>query len=430
MSRVVITGMGVVAPIGVGLAAFEAGLRQARSGGATIRRFDAATFPRRAACEVDDAALAPHLDALDPADRAWLATDRKALLLAVAARMAVADAGPDATPPFARGLSFGPGIDYVDFDRSLSPTPDALGALPFQTVSRPAFMRVLDAASRPTRMPFDGPAGWAARRLGFRGPRAVNIGACAAGAMAIGEGLRMVRSGRVPVVLAAGFDSMISPLGVMGFSLLGALSGRHDRPAEASRPFDVTRDGFVPGEGAGALILEDLDHALARGARIYGELAGYGASVDAYKPTAPEPGGRGAAIALRNALADARMAPEEVGYVNAHGTGTPLNDQTETRALKAVLGAHAHRIPVSSTKSQIGHLVAGAGAVELVAGLLAMNGGFVPATINLHHPDPECDLDYVPNEPRAHRFDAFLSNSFGFGGQNGCLAVRRWKEPA
>ena len=426
--RVVVTGLGVVSPVGVGLAAFEAGLRAGRSGGRTIRRFEATTFPRRAACEVDDAALEAHAAGLDAVERAWLATDRKALLLAVAARMATTDAGASlaATPPLTRALSFGPGIDYVDFDRSLTADADPLGALPFAEVSRPAFMRVLDGAGRPTRMPFDGPAGWAAASLGFRGPRLVNIGACAAGSMAIGEGFRLVRAGRAPVVLAAGFDSMISPLGVMGFTILGALSSRHDEPATASRPFDVTRDGFVLGEGAGALLLEELDHALARGARIYGELAGYGASVDAWKPTAPEPEGRGAALAMSRALGDAGLAPEAIGYVNAHGTGTPLNDATETRAIKAVLGAHARRIPVSSTKSQIGHLVAGAGAVELVASLLAMNGGFVPPTINLHAPDPECDLDYVPHVSRAWAFDAFLSNSFGFGGQNACLAVRRW----
>ncbi len=426
--RVVVTGMGVVSPVGVGLAAFEAGLRLGRSGGRTIRRFTADTFPRRAACEVDDAELEPFAAALDPADRAWLATDRKALLLAVAAEMAARDAGPwlPSSPPVARGLSFGPGIDYVDFDRSLASDADPLGELPFADVSRPAFMRVRDAGGRPTRMPFDGPAGWVAARLGFRGPRVVNIGACAAGAMAIGEGFRMVRTGRVPVAMVAGFDSMISPLGVMGFSILGALSSRHDEPARASRPFDVTRDGFVPGEGAGALMLEDLTHALARGARIYGELAGYGASVDAYKPTAPEPEGRGAALAIAGALADSGLAPAAIGYINAHGTGTPLNDATETRAIKAVFGDLARRIPISSTKSQIGHLVAGAGAVELVAGLLAMRGGFVPPTINLHAPDPDCDLDYVPHVAREWAFDAFLSNSFGFGGQNACLAVRRW----
>ena len=380
--RVVVTGMGVVAPIGVGLAAFEAGLRDGRSGTRLVRHWASETFPNRLAGEVDEAALAAALAALAPDDRRRLAGDRKARLAA--------------TGPFERALSFGPGED-----------PDCLRG---------------SAEGSATQRPFDLGAAWAATRLGFRGPRLVNIGACAAGAMAIGEGLRLVRSGRVRVALVGGHDAIASPVGVMGFSILGALSSRHDEPQAASRPFDVSRDGFVPGEGAGMLVLEDLAHALARGARIHGELAGYGASCDAYKPTAPEPSGRGAALAIAGALADAGWAPGRVGYVNAHGTSTPLNDLTETRALKAVLGAHAHRIPVSSTKSQIGHLVAGAGAVELVACFLAMNGGFVPPTINLRTPDPECDLDYVPGVARAHAFDAFLSDSFAFGGQNACLA--------
>ncbi len=397
--RVVVTGMGVVAPIGVGQAAFEAGLRAGRSGTRLVRHWASDTFPNRLAGEVDDAAVEAVLTGLAPADRARLAGDRKARFAAAAALEAIADAGPalfDATTAFERALSFGPGED-----------PDCLRG---------------SAVGTSTQAPFDLGAAWVAARLGFRGPRLVNIGACAAGAMAIGEGLRLVRSGRVKVALVGGHDAIASPVGVMGFSILGALSSRHDEPHAASRPFDVTRDGFVPGEGAGMLVLEDLEHALARGARIHGELAGYGASCDAYKPTAPEPSGRGASLAIAGALADAGWAPTRVGYVNAHGTSTPLNDLTETRALKAVLGEHARRIPVSSTKSQIGHLVAGAGAVELVACFLAMNGGFVPPTINLHTPDPDCDLDYVPHVARAWAFDAFLSDSFAFGGQNACLA--------
>jgi 3-oxoacyl-[acyl-carrier-protein] synthase II len=402
--RVVVTGMGVASPIGVGLPALLEGLRTARSGTRLIQNFASGTFPNRLGGEIDDVDLAAA--PLTAEERAYLAKDRKALLAAIATLEAIQDAGPtlfDRTTPFQRALSFGPGEN-----------PDCLRSL-------------ADARQTPYQMPFDGAAVWAAGKYHLAGPRAVNIGACAAGAMAIGEAFRWVRAGRAPVALAGGHDAIASPLGVMGFSILGALGSHHDQPTRASRPFDVTRNGFVPGEGAGILVLEDLEHALARGARIHGEITGYGASLDAYRPTAPEPEGRGAGQAMRKALQQAGWAPEAVQYVNAHGTSTPLNDKTETLAIKQVLGAHAYKIPVSSTKSQIGHLVAGAGAVELIATLMAMNGGFVPATINLTTPDPDCDLDYVPGSVRPYAFDRFISNSFAFGGQNACIAAARYR---
>jgi 3-oxoacyl-[acyl-carrier-protein] synthase II len=422
--RVVVTGMGVVSPIGIGLQELAAGLRAGRSGARPFQNFDGATFPNRLGCEVDETDLYAHGQRIDAESRAWLASDKKAYMAAIATDLAVAMAGDPfaGSAPHRRALSYGPGIDYVDMIRSLAPTPDPRGPLPIHD----AYWRIHDRAGQPTRMPFDGPSIWAARRHGIQGPRLTNIGACAAGAMAVGEGWRLVRSGMADVVLAGGFDSMISPLGVMGFSLLGALSSRHEEPTRASRPFDVTRDGFVPGEGAGVLVLEPLERALARGAKVYGELTGYGASLDAYRPTAPEPEGRGAALAMKMALRTAGWTPEDVQYVNAHGTSTPLNDKTETNAIKHVLGAHAYKIPVSSTKSQIGHLVAGAGAVELIVGLVAMNEGFLPATINLQHPDPECDLDYVQGAVRELVYDRFLSNSFAFGGQNACIAAARY----
>lgn len=407
MTRVVVTGMGVVAPIGVGLEAFAAALRAGTSGTSIAQHWPSATFPNRLAAEVADDMLAPALMPLGALDAAWLAADRKALLGAAAVAMAIADAqlgpGPDR---FRRAVCLGPGEN-----------PDAL---------RAGAARQAGADLAPSGLPFDALARWTAARHGFAGPSASNIGACAAGAMAIGEALGWLRRGKADVVLAGGFDAICSPVGCMGFSILGALSARHDDPTRASRPFDVNRDGFVPGEGAGMLVLETLDHALARGARIYAELSGYGASLDAYRPTAPEPTGRGASLAMRRALADAGWAPTAVGYVNAHGTSTPLNDRTETLAIKQVLGDHAYNIPVSSTKSQIGHLVAGAGAVELIAGILAMHGGFFPPTINHVTPDPDCDLDYVARAARAGHFDRFLSNSFAFGGQNACLAASRF----
>lgn len=422
--RVVVTGMGAVTAIGIGAEAFTEGLRTGRSAIRLLSHFDAGTFPNRLAAEIDDSSLEPSLERLSAGERAWLACDRKALLVAIATDLAMEDAGAIAAAPFDRGVSFGPGIDYADFARSLRATPDPQAALPVRT----SFWGIRDDGGQPTRIPFDAPTRWASDRYGFKGSLLTNIGACAAGAMAVGEAFRQVRRGSAQVMLAGGFDSMINPLGLMGFSLLGALSGRTADPARASRPFDIARDGFVPGEGAGVLVLESLEHARGRGARIYAEIAGYGASMDAHRPTAPAPGGRGAAMAMRRALDEAGWAPEQVDYVNAHGTSTPLNDPAETQAIKHALGAHATRIPVSSTKSQIGHLVAGAGAVELIGSILSMNAGFVPPTLNLDHPDPACDLDYVPHVSRPLQFERLLSNSFGFGGQNACIAASRYED--
>jgi 3-oxoacyl-[acyl-carrier-protein] synthase II len=249
--------------------------------------------------------------------------------------------------------------------------------------------------------------------------------ACAAGTQAIGDAARWIRSGAADLVLCGGADSELYPMGLASFCLLGALSTRNDDPPRASRPFDAGRDGFVLGEGAGVLVLEELGHALARGARIRAEVAGFGSACDAYRVTDPHPDGEGAFLAMRRALEEARLRPDQIGYVNAHGTSTVANDRAETRALRRLLGEAAPRVPVSSTKSMIGHLTVAAGAVEAIATVLTLESGTIPPTINLEGQDPDCDLDYVPNAARRARVEAALSNSFAFGGQCASLVLAR-----
>jgi 3-oxoacyl-[acyl-carrier-protein] synthase II len=269
--------------------------------------------------------------------------------------------------------------------------------------------------------------GHIAMRFGARGPNYATTSACASGAHAIGDAVLHIRDGRQDVMLAGGAEAPICLLGVGGFTAMRALAtGFNEEPTRASRPFDRRREGFVVSEGAGMLVLEALEHAQARGAGILGEVAGFGANCDAYHMTQPSPGGEGAAECMVQALTDAGIRPDEVGYVNAHGTGTPYNDEAETAAIKRVFGEYAARLPVSSTKSMTGHLLGAAGAVEAIYTVLAVARGVVPPTINLDDPDPACDLDYVPHRARAASFDAALSNSFGFGGTNVCLAVRRF----
>jgi 3-oxoacyl-[acyl-carrier-protein] synthase II len=263
-----------------------------------------------------------------------------------------------------------------------------------------------------------------AMEMGFTGPNVCIVTACAAGAHGVGEGYRYIVDGLADVCLAGGTEAVITPLSMAGFAQMGALS-RHPDGARASRPFDAERDGFVLSEGACVLVLEEAERAAARGARVYAELAGYGASADAYHITAPEPQGTGAVLAIEAALADAGEAPEAVDYINAHGTSTPLNDASETRAVKKVFGDHAHKVPISSTKSMTGHMLGAAGAVEAAVAALAVAEGVVPPTTNYETPDPDCDLDYVPNEARKVDVRFALSNSFGFGGQNAVLALRR-----
>ncbi len=397
MRRVVVTGLGPVTPIGIGIESLVDGLCCSRNGVGPITHFDASTYPSRFAAEVKG--VSPRAILGDEAGEALLA-DRKVALAVLAARLAVVDAfwEPRLPRKFAL-LSLGVGLEVLLLDHLVE---DPGGE---------HFLRVpLDRAPREV-----------SRRFLTLGPIVTHVSACVAGSQAIGHAFRAIRRGEFDLALAGGTDSMINPMGLGGFSLLSALSTRNERTA--CRPFDRRRDGLVLGEGAAVLVLEEREHALRRGAHIHAEILGYGTTLDAHHVTAPPQDGEGAARAIRAALRDARVAPEAIDYVNAHGTSTPQNDPAETKAIKAALGARAREIPVSSTKSQIGHTISAAGAIEAVVTVLALERGIVPPTINLEEPDAECDLDHVPGTAREAKLRVALSNSFGFGGQNAILVL-------
>jgi 3-oxoacyl-[acyl-carrier-protein] synthase II len=408
--RVVITGMGVVSSIGLGAERFWRALKAGETNIDRISLFDPTPYSSQLAGEVRD---------FNPGD--WIDTKearrmaRFSLFAVAAARMALEDAELtiDDSNAGRVGVYLGTGIG------SLGAITDEHLVLQQRGPSRvsPFFI--------PAMLPNMG-AAQVSRLFGAKGYNSTTVTACAASTQAIGEGLETVRRGAADVMLVGGSDASICALGLAGFCALRALSTRNDDPRRASRPFDVQRDGFVPGEGAAILVIESLEHARARGARVYVELAGYGASADAFHVVAPDPDGDGAARAMQTALDDAGMRPEEIDYINAHGTSTPLNDVTETRAIKRVYGDQAYRMAISSTKSMIGHLLGASGALEAVATVMAMTSGFIHPTINLEEPDPECDLDYVPVSGRAARVRGAMSNSFGFGGQNACLAFKEY----
>ena len=341
--------------------------------------------------------------------------------------------GSDAVDPERLGVVVGAGgMGPTDLDLLMAQAQATIDAARDGAQGQwdiPTFVRIFTERTNPLA-PLRGLPNLAAAHVAIqhdaRGPNATITTACCAGTQAIGEGLRLIQRGDADVVLAGGTDAAVNPVSVLGFSLIGALSRRNEDPVGASRPFDRDRDGFVIGEGAGFVVLERESFARARQARVLAELAGYGATCDAYRITDERPDAAGATRAIELSLRDGDLAPGDIGYINAHGTGTRMNDVTETLAIKRSLGAHAAGVPVSSTKSMIGHLLAGAGAVELAATLIGMNEGFLPPTINLDAPDSECDLDYVPHVARAASPSAALSTSFGFGGQNACLAIRRW----
>jgi 3-oxoacyl-[acyl-carrier-protein] synthase II len=406
MRRVVVTGMGVVSPLGVGIDAFWDGLVHGRSGVRRITRFDPAPYPSQIAGEVPDFDATAHLPRRD-----IVRTDTFIQYALIAAQAALKDSGVKIDGQNERvGVSIGTGM----------------GGVPLLLSSYDLLLREGMAAMSAYALPGSLPnmaAGWVSMRTLARGPLFTPTTACAASTQAVGDAFRAIQRGDADVMLAGGADALIHPLVVAGFASIRALSTRNDEPARASRPFDKDRDGFVLAEGAGVLILEAFEPARARGARIYAEVLGYGLSADAHHPTASS--SDGPARAMRLALADARLAPEAVEYVNAHGTSTELNDQHETEAIKAVFGDHARRLAVSSIKSMTGHLVGAAGGVEAIATALALHHGILPPTINYTTPDPACDLDYVPNQARRAPIRVAMSNSFAFGGTNAILVLGR-----
>ncbi len=423
--RVVITGMGLIAPTGLSVAELFASQVAGRSGVRTITLFDAHTFPTRIAAEVtgfDIGAFVP-----DP-ERYWHC-DRGTLFALAAARQAVAEAGlaPGRDDPTRRGVyaaAEGGGGHFSSLVRATARAVTDSGSIDtgrFFRAARAQFHAPAELEQEAERM-----AGHLAAEFEFDGPNMTCQTACAAAAQAIGESAELIRAGEADVMLAGGAQSMIHPYGVTGFCRLTALSKRNDAAERASRPFDRDRDGFVLGEGAGFVILEEAEHARRRGATVLAELTGYGTTADAYRMTDPPPDGRGAAAAMRLALRDAGLNPDQIGYVNAHGTSTPVGDAAESRAIRTVFGPAADRVAVSSSKSMIGHLVAAGGGVELPICVMALRNGVLPPTINYETPDPDCDLDYVPNHARDVAVDHVMSNNFGFGGQNVSLIVSRW----
>lgn len=424
--RVVVTGMGMITPVGLDVSSTWQALREGRGGVGPITLFDAGTFATRIAAELKDFKLSAELGA-DAAQ--WGRHGRNTKIALAVAAQAIRDSGLFEGREIDRarfGVYLGSGEGEADFPRFVDLIHHSLDGPRVDTrlfTSRGA--KALDPLLESEQEPGT-PAGHVARAFGAKGPNLSCLTACSASAQAIGEAAEWIRNGSVDLMLAGGIHSMIHPLGLTGFILLTAMSTRNDDPARASRPFDRDRDGFVIGEGGGMLVLESLEHARARGAIIHGEIAGQASTADAFRLTDSHDEGRGAVASMRQALTDAVLNPEDVDYVNAHGTSTKVNDSVETAALKRALGDHARRVPISSTKSMTGHLIAAGGAVEAITCLLAIRDGVVPPTVNLDHPDEDCDLDYVPHKARPVTVDVAMSNSFGFGGQNTTLVLRRF----
>jgi 3-oxoacyl-[acyl-carrier-protein] synthase II len=426
--RVVITGMGAVTPLGYTVKELYENQLAGRSGVDFIKRFDASTFPTRFAAELKGFNLAAFVK--DTAR--WKYAGLNAHFAAAATQQALQDADLIENSRVDRtrvGVYLGCGEGVQDFPHtttlisaSYAPGNNSIDAARFVTLGIEKFNPLTEFEQEMHTTPAH-----LAAHFDLEGPNYNCLTACAASTQALGEAMEMIRHGEADVMASGGSHSMIHPFGVTGFNLLTALSTHNDDPKKASRPFDLTRSGFVLGEGAGMLILEELEHAKKRGAHIHAELTGYGSTADAFRLTDSHPEGRGAIACMQNALKDARLNPDAIGYINAHGTSTQVNDRVETVAIKQVFGPQAYKTPISSSKSMIGHLIAAAGAVELITSILAIQRGVLPPTINYVTPDPDCDLDYIPNTPREKRVDHVLSNSFGFGGQNASLIVSRFR---
>ncbi len=413
--RVVVTGIGLITPLGNDVQSTWDALLAGRSGAARITHFEPTDdYDARFACEVKGFQPELYMDRKE-ARR----TDRFAQFAIGAAQQAMERAGLD-------------GAD-AQFDRDRTGVLIGSGIGGISTFEDQARVMVEKGPKRisPFFIPMfipDIAAGHVSMRWGVRGPNYCTVSACASSAHAVGDALRLVQHGEADIMVAGGAEATVTPMTIAGFGNMKALSMRNDSPETASRPFDATRDGFVLGEGAGVLVLEELEHARSRGAEILGEIIGYGQSADAYHLTAPAPEGAGAQIAMRNALADAGLKAEDVDYINAHGTSTPMNDMNETAAVKAVFGDHAYELVMGSTKSMTGHLLGAAGAVETVICALVAREGVIPPTINFTTPDPACDLNYAHNVKLERQVNVSITNSFGFGGHNVCLALRAYRE--
>jgi 3-oxoacyl-[acyl-carrier-protein] synthase II len=418
--RVVVTGVGCVTPLGTSVPRLWANLIEGKSGVGKTTLFDAANFPTKISAEVRDWSI--ESEGEDPAE--WANRGRHTRFAAGAAKQAMTDSGVVGTVvPQRLGVYLGAGEGQQDFDAFSRMMVAALkeGEFNLATFVRQGLDQLdpqLELEQEPNM-----PAGYLAAMFNAQGPNVNCLTACAASSQAIGEAAEMIRRGDVDAMLSGGAHSMIHPFGVTGFNLLTALSENNGDPEGASRPFDLERDGFVLGEGASMVVLEEYEHARQRGATLYGEIAGYGTTADAFRITDTHPEGRGATSCINMALNDAGMTPADIHYINAHGTSTTVNDKVETLSIKQAFGDHAYKVPVSSTKSMTGHLIAAAGATELIICLMAMKHNVAPPTINYHTPDPNCDLDYVPNTAREMPITTALSNSFGFGGQNVTLIV-------
>jgi len=408
--RVVVTGMGVISPVGIGLENFWSALTTGKSGIDRITKFDPTEYSTQVAGEVKDFTPTDYLDKKEARRM-----DRYTQFAVAATGMALKHAALD--------------LDQEQRDRIGVILGSGIGGMETLWEQSKVLLNRGPGRISPFLVPMmiaNMGAGQVAIAHGLQGPNATTVTACASSNNAIGDSLRILQRGDADVMITGGTEAPITPLSVAGFCAMKAMSTRNDQPQKASRPFDAQRDGFVMGEGAGILVLETLEHAQARGATIYAELVGYGSTCDAYHITAPDPNGSGAARAMQMAIRDAGLKPEDVDYINAHGTSTPLNDKLETMAIKTVFGAEAYHIPISSTKSMTGHLLGAAGGVEAVASVLAIVNSLIPPTINYEVSDPDCDLDYVPNEARAKDVNVVLSNSLGFGGHNVTIAFKKY----
>jgi 3-oxoacyl-[acyl-carrier-protein] synthase II len=407
--RVVVTGIGAITPIGTGAAQLWTGLREARSAVQCVTRFDPTPFKSRIAAQVNDFVPTDHLE-----ERRARRLDRFGKFSVATTRLALADAEID--------------LGREDRDTIGAMMGTALGGVAFAEAQYPAFLSGGPKAVDPTLalMVFAGAASCnVAIEFGLSGPNSTNGMSCASGTIAIGEAFRSIVRGDADTMVAGGIEAPLAPLCFGAFAIIRAMSTRNDDPERASRPFDTGRDGFVMGEGAAVLVLEERGRALARGAPIYAEVCGYGLTNDAYHMTAPRPDGRQAARAMQLALRDARLAPSEIGYINAHGSSTPLNDPTETASIKQVFGEHAYRLALSGTKGYYGHALGASGAIEAAICALSLRNGWLPPTVNLETPDPACDLDFIRGEGRVAQPEFMLSNSFGFGGINASLVFRK-----